>query len=78
MVSKAKEKLVKGVERECRLVPDPDVMFPGGCADPDLGDLEECVIAAAQCQACLTFNTSSGLDLDCEQLDDGSANGTCP
>jgi hypothetical protein len=77
-IASTEQKLVKAVDRACGPVPDPDLIFPGGCADADLGNVETCAIAAARCQACLTVNTSSDLDLDCEQLDDGTVNGSCP
>ncbi len=56
----------------------PDTVFPGACADADLGEVEDCVIAAARCEACLKINAFDDLKLDCDDLDDGSANMSCP
>jgi hypothetical protein len=53
------------------------VTFPGACADPDLGVVEECVITAARCQGRLKINAFDDLKLDCDDLDDGTANGSC-
>jgi hypothetical protein len=40
--------------------------------------VEDCVIAAARCVACSKINAFDALALDCDQLDDQSANGSCP
>ncbi len=77
-LAKAEEKLEKGVEKKCGLLPSPETIFPGACADPDLLEVEACVIAAARCQACSKINAFDGLILECDELDDGSANGSCP
>ena len=77
-IAKAKEKFAKGVEKKCASLQDPATTFPGACADPDLGVIEGCVIAAARCQACLKIEAFDDLNLDCDNLDDGAANLSCP
>ena len=54
--------------------------FPGECGagDPSLSDVETCVIAAARYEACLKINAFDDLNLDCDQADDHTANGSCP
>ena len=55
-------------------------LFPGACSDVDsqLGEVEDCVRAAARCEACLKINAFDGLNLDCDQLDDfDPLNGSC-
>ena len=49
------------------------MIFPGACgvAIPSLADVEDCVIAAARCQACLKIEAFDDLDLPCDRLDDG-------
>ena len=77
-ITNAEQKFVNGVEKKCAALQDPAATFPGACANPDLGVVEECVIAAARCQACLMVNASDGLNLDCDAADDGDADGSCP
>ena len=77
-VTSAAAKLVKGVEKKCASLQDPATTFPGACADPNLGVVEECEVAAARCVACLKINAFDDLSLDCDDLDDGAANMSCP
>jgi hypothetical protein len=77
-IAGAEVKFVKGVEKKCAALQDPATTFPGACADPDLGVVEDCVIAAARCQACLKIEAFDALNLDCDDLDDGAVNGSCP
>jgi hypothetical protein len=77
-ITRAREKLLKSVEKKCEsLQVLPSTLFPGVCADPSLADVESCVIAAARCVACVKMSTFDGLNLDCDDLDDGEANGSC-
>jgi hypothetical protein len=72
---------VRSVDRKCAVLQSPpDTIFPGECAegDPDLRQIEVCVIEAARCQACLNINASDDLNLDCDQADDQTVNGSCP
>jgi len=80
-IAKDEERLVKGVDRACEnLVAAPGTVFPGSCAagNPDLDEFEDCVIAASRCAACEKINAFDDLDLDCDEADDGAANGSCP
>jgi len=77
----AEDRFAKGVDRACRdLVATPGAVFPGSCAagDPDLDELEDCVVAAARCAACAKINAFDDLNLDCDQMDDGTSNESCP
>ena len=79
-IEKAHDKLVKGVDRKCAaLDAPPDTIFPGECGqgNPNLRQVEACVIAAARCEACLNFNALNDLSLDCDQADDQAVNGSC-
>ena len=78
-ISRAEAKLVKSAGKNCDGLEEAlDTVFPGSCGDPDLSDVEDCVIAVARCQACLKINAFDGLNLDCDQADDQNANGSCP
>jgi hypothetical protein len=78
-VSKVEDNLAKSVDKKCDgLDGTLDTIFAGSCGDPDLIDVEDCVIAAARCQACLKINAFDDLNLDCDEADDQNANGSCP
>jgi len=79
-ISKARAKLIAGVDKKCTVVLAPlGTIFPGTCGggDPDLSAVEACAIAAARCEACLRFNAFDDLNLDCDQADDQATNGSC-
>jgi hypothetical protein len=80
-INRAESMLVKEVNTKCSVSQaPPDTIFPGRCADggADLKEVEDCVIAAARCQACLMINAVDDLQADCDQADDQTANGSCP
>jgi hypothetical protein len=81
-IIKAEEKLVTNVDKKCdSLLAPPGVIFPGVCGsgNPSLSEIEDCVIAAARCEACLKINAFDALNLDCDQADDqDGGNGSCP
>ena len=71
---------MKGVDRKCAaLQARPGTIFPGACGEgnPNLNEVEACVIAAARCEACLKINAFDNLNLDCDQADDQITNGSC-
>ena len=81
-INRARDRLVTRVKKRCDDLQDlPDTIFPGyDCAtpDPNLGDVADCVIAAARCEACLKINAFDALHLNCDQADDDAPNGSCP
>jgi hypothetical protein len=79
-ISKAQDRLVKGVDRKCADLQAPlDAIFPGECSEgnPILSEVEACVIAAARCEACLKINAFDDLNLICDLADDHVVNGSC-
>ena len=73
------DQLVGKVDRKCAAVQAlPSAVFPGVCAAPTLLEIEDCVIAAARCQACVMISAFDALGLDCDPLDDQLDNGSCP
>jgi hypothetical protein len=80
-IGRAQDGLVKGVDRKCAVLQvPPDTIFPGTCGEGnrELNEVEVCVIEAARCEACLKINAFDDLNLDCDQADDQTANGSCP
>jgi len=81
-IDKARDRLVNGVDKKCAAVQGaPDTIFAGydcGTVNPNLSDVETCVIAAARCEACVKIEVFDALNLDCDQADDQVANGSCP
>jgi hypothetical protein len=76
----AEDRLVKEVDKRCaRLSVNPETLFPGSCGqgNPSLSEVEDCVIAAARCEACLKINAFDDLNMNCELADDHNDNGSC-
>jgi hypothetical protein len=79
-ITRTEDGLVRGVDRKCAdLQLPPDTIFPGACGagNPNLNEVEICVIEAARCEACLKINAFDDLILDCDQADDQDANDSC-
>jgi cysteine-rich repeat protein len=55
-----------------------DAAFPGCAPSADVGALASCATSAARCRFCRAFNAFDGLAMDCDDLDDGAANASCP
>ncbi len=79
-LEKAEEKLKRGVDKKCGGLGPPNAIFRGDCGDgdPSLADVEDCVIAAARCQACSKIEAFDGLDLPCSRLSGGDPFSSCP
>jgi hypothetical protein len=68
-ITKTEERLVKRIDRKCTDVQAPlNTIFPGECGegDPNLRQVEVCVIEAARYEACLKINAFDHLNLDCD------------
>jgi hypothetical protein len=79
-INLAEARLIQGVDGKCAALPfATGTLFPGSCGlgNPSLSQVEECLIAAARCEACLKINAFDALNLNCEQADDQSNNGSC-
>jgi hypothetical protein len=79
-ITRIQDQLVKSVDRQCAVLQvPPATVFPGVCGtgNPNLRQVEVCVIAAARCEACLKINAFDNLNLDCDQADDQDTNGSC-
>jgi hypothetical protein len=76
----AENRLVREVDKRCAtLSVSPETLFPGSCGqgNPSLSEVEDCVIAAARCEACLKINAFDALNMNCELADDHNDNGSC-
>ena len=54
-----------------------DDVFPGSCANDDLGAVSDCVVSATLCEVCRKVEEADNLDLDCDLIDAGN-NDSCP
>ena len=80
LIREAEDRLVKQVTKKCATLPvSPATLFPGSCGqgNPTLSAVEDCVIAAARCEACLKINAFDDLDLDCDQADNQLLDSSC-
>jgi hypothetical protein len=79
-IDRTEDELVRWVDGKCAdLQVPPGTIFPGKCGegDPNLRQVEVCVIAAARCEACLKINPFDALNLNCDQADDQTDNESC-
>jgi hypothetical protein len=80
-INNTQDRLVRRVDRKCAVLQvPPSTIFPGTCGEgnPNLRQVEVCVIGAARCEACLKINAFDDLNLDCDLADDQDVNGSCP
>ena len=77
-VAKAEARVLSNVMLDCEGLLAAEV-FPGRCAEESTPqDLAGCIIERARCRTCRMAEASMGVAIDCERLDDGQSNGTCP
>jgi hypothetical protein len=72
-IDRTENRLIRWVDRKCAVLQvPPDTIFPGECGegDPNLRQVEVCVIEAARREACLKINAFDALSLDCGEVDD--------
>jgi hypothetical protein len=72
-IDRTENRLIRWVDRKCAVLQvPPDTIFPGECGegDPNLRQVEVCVIEAARREACLKINAFDGLNLDCDEVED--------
>jgi cysteine-rich repeat protein len=76
-VAAKEDKLRSGAAKRCTGV-GLDAAFPGCAPSASVDALSTCTIGAARCRFCRGFNAFDGIALDCDALDDGAANASCP
>ena len=52
--------------------------FGGACSTETPATLGACLAARAKCRMCLAANTADALSANCDTIDDGLANTSCP
>jgi hypothetical protein len=76
-LAKQAGKLERRIEKRCGAVAAADP-FPGQCVGLAGGALADCLAGASRCRACLGLEATHGIDADCDLVDDGSADQSCP
>lgn len=76
-VEKKVAKLAAGAQKSCAAVADLTGAFPG-CAPADVAGLVACAERAATCRFCRALNAFDAMTMDCDAMDDGVANLSCP
>jgi hypothetical protein len=81
-IKRTEDRLVRQVDRKCAVLQvPPSTIFPGTCGEkgnPNLRQVEVCVIGVARCEACLKINAFDNLNMDCDLADDRVSNDSCP
>jgi len=72
---KARQRLIRTLDRFCD-GQDLAVTFPGECAARP--DLSTCIEERVACRVCRAINVVDALTTDCDWLDDGTVNSSCP
>jgi hypothetical protein len=76
-IAKATSKLRKGAARRCANG-SVALLFPGSCFESVGTDaLAACAAERTLCRQCLAEEALRAFDLDCDQLDDATANASC-
>ena len=71
-----KTKVDQAIDKKCLDLPTG--LFPGCGTSVSKVDLQICVDEAVECEVCKLLNEIDGLSRDCDEFDDGIANGSCP
>jgi hypothetical protein len=72
-IDRTEDRLIRWVDKKCAVLQvPPDTIFAGECGegDPNLRQVEVCVIKAARREACLKINAFDDLNLDCDEVED--------
>ncbi len=70
-------KLLGKLDKACTGL-DLATLFPGDCSGAaDTTALKDCLDRLVECAVCTALNQADGLNRDCDQFDDGTANDSC-
>jgi hypothetical protein len=73
----ARDKLAADITKKCSTV-TVATTFPGECTGASLGTLADCLSARAKCRMCLAQNDADMLSANCDLIDNGVADASCP
>jgi len=73
----ASTKLGADITKKCSTV-TVATTFPGECSGASLGTLADCLTARAKCRMCLAQNDADMLSANCDLIDNGLADASCP
>jgi hypothetical protein len=76
-VGAAESKLVGDAGKDCSPV-SLSADFPGKCSGPSPLVLAICLSTRVECRICQALNQIDNLTVNCDLMDDGMANGSCP
>ncbi|HEX2484133.1 MAG TPA: DUF4215 domain-containing protein, partial [Myxococcota bacterium] len=76
-IAKKEASLRDGAAKHCAGVA-LDTAFPGCAPSVSVDALADCAAGAARCRFCRAFDAFDGIAMDCDVLDDGAANASCP
>lgn len=76
-LAKPSARLAKVVSRACQKGTSPALAFPG-CQATTPAELAACLAREARCAACTSLNATDALAMDCDLLDDGLPQQSCP
>lgn len=79
LASKASDKLGTLLGKKCQGV-DLATAFPGECSSQTatVTDFRDCLLERVNCRVCQAMKSVDDLDVDCDALDNGSADLSCP
>jgi hypothetical protein len=76
-IGKARSKLLSRTRKRCEGAA-LTALFPGSCAPvTEVDAFAQCAAERTLCRQCLAEELARSIDLDCDQLDDASANASC-
>lgn len=76
-IGKARSKLISRTRKRCEGAA-LTALFPGSCAPvTEVDAFAQCAAERTLCHQCLAEELARSIDLDCDQLDDASANASC-
>jgi pimeloyl-ACP methyl ester carboxylesterase len=77
-IAKKLTKLGDAITAKCGSGVSTALALPGLCAGQNGNALRDCIDQRVECRVCLTLNGTDNLAVDCDSVDDGQLNASCP